>query len=437
MSIFLSFLKKSQLYFIFSFLGAILLGTLLLKAPWVSHTGGTLAWIDACFISTSAVCVTGLVTVTTSGFNPAGQLTILALIQIGALGIMTLTASIVVLMGRKMNYSSAMIFSNLSDSFPLKSVEDLLKTILTYSAIIEFTGFILLTYGFYASGKYGLNEAAYLGMFHSISAYCNAGFSTFDSSLIGMSPFIKIVVSLLIILGGLGVYVIYELYHLSHKHFLRIHTRLVLISSIILIVAGTLLLKFLEYRAHTPISWLDAYFQSVTARTAGFNTIPMQTGSLHPGSIITLIALMLIGASPGGTGGGMKTTTAALVFISLYNTFKGNPKVLLFKREICENNVLKAFTIMAIFIGINIIAAIWLTATDYAPLDAALFEVASALGTVGLSLGISASATVAGKIILIICMFVGRIGPFTLFLFLLGREKTSRLGYPEERVILG
>ena len=430
----LSFIRKSQLYFIFSFLGAIIIGMFLLKLPWVTHDGGSLEWIDALFIATSAVCVTGLVTVTTSGFNLAGQLIILTLIQIGALGIMTLTASIIVLMGRKMNYNNTAMMSNLSESFPLKRVDSLLRTILTYSIVIEAAGFILLTYGFLLSG-YSFGRAAYEALFHSISAFCNAGFSTFDTSLIGMSPFIKVVVSILIILGGLGVYVIYELSHLSHKHFLRIHTRLVLITSFVLIVFGTISLKVLEYRDNVQISWLDAYFQSVTARTAGFNTIPME--NLHPGCIIILIALMLIGASPGGTGGGMKTTTAALVFISLYNTFKGNQIVLIFKREIPLRNVLKAFTIMFTFIAISMVAATWLTATDSASLEAAFFEVASALGTVGLSLGISGQASVMGKLILIICMFVGRIGPFTLFLFLLGREKTSRLGYPEERVILG
>ena len=434
----LSFIKKSQLYFIFSFMGAILIGTLLLKTPWVTHNSGPLEWIDALFISTSAVCVTGLVTVTTSGFNLAGQLIILTLIEIGALGIMTLSASIIVLMGRKMNYSNTMILSNLSEGFPLKSVDALLRTILTYSIVIQFAGFILLTYGFLFEGKYEFGDAVYLAFFHSISAFCNAGFSTFDSSLIGVSPFIKIVVSFLIILGGLGVYVIYELSHLSHKHFLRIHTRLVLITSLILIVFGTVFFKALEYHGDSSISWLDAYFQSVTARTAGFNSIPMSVHDLHPGSIIVLIAFMLIGASPGGTGGGMKTTTAALVFISLYNTFKGNGKVLLFGREIMPNNVLKAFTIMFTFIAISIVAATWLTATEYeVSLASALFEVASALGTVGLSLGISSNATETGKVILIICMFVGRIGPFTMFLFLLGREKSSRLEYPEERVILG
>ena len=339
----LSFIKKSQLYFIFSFLAAIVLGTFLLKSPWVTHSSGTLEWIDALFISTSAVCVTGLVTVTTSGFNLAGQLIILILIQIGALGIMTLTASIIVMMGRKMNYNNTMILSNLSDSFPLRNVNSLLRTILTYSIIIELAGFVLLTYAFWMEGKYDFGRVLYLALFHSISAFCNAGFSTFDTSLVGMSPFIKLVVSTLIILGGLGVYVIYELSHLSHKHFLRIHTRLVLLSSLILIVFGTISFKILEYQGDSPISWMDAYFQSVTARTAGFNTIPMSDIALHPGSIIILIAFMLIGASPGGTGGGMKTTTAALVFISLYNTFKGNQRVLLFKRGNSSKQCFESF----------------------------------------------------------------------------------------------
>lgn len=158
----LSFIKKSQLYFIFSFMGAIMIGTMLLKMPWVTHDSGPLGWLDALFISTSAVCVTGLVTVTTSGFNLVGQLIILALIQVGALGIMTLSASIIVLMGRKMNYSNTMILSNLSEGFPLKSVDALLRTILTYSIVIEFVGFILLTYGFLFEGKYEFGEAVYL-----------------------------------------------------------------------------------------------------------------------------------------------------------------------------------------------------------------------------------------------------------------------------------
>ncbi|MFA7230039.1 MAG: potassium transporter TrkG [Victivallaceae bacterium] len=432
----MNFIKTSQLYFIFSFAAIILLGTVILKMPFITHNGGSMLWIDALFTSTSAVCVTGLTTVNTSGFNLAGQLVILLLIQIGGLGIMTLTASVIVILGKNISFSNAKMISNISDSFPLKSVEGLLKTVAMYTFSIEAVGAGLLFYGFYGMNN-SFFEALYLGVFHSISAFCNAGFSTMDTSLIGMSPFIKIVVSALIILGGLGIYVIYDLSHFRRqkKHF-RIHTKLVLLTSFILIVMGTFGLKVLEYFENgSPISWLDAYFQSVTARTAGFNTVDLSI--LHPSSILIIIALMLIGASPGSTGGGMKTTTAALAFISIYNMFAGNKKVLLFKREVPLVNVLKSYAIMFTFIMLSIIGTILVSATSEATMQAAFFETASALATVGLSLGTSAQAGVACKAILIALMFVGRIGPFTIFLFLMSREKTSRLEYPEVKIIMG
>ncbi len=433
----LSFIKKSQLYFIFSFASIIVLGAVMLKLPFVSHDSGELRWIDAFFTATSAVCVTGLTTVVTSGFNLAGQFILLLLIQLGAIGIMTLTASVVVLLGRSMSFSSTLIFSNLSDKFPLRGVDGLLKTVLTYTFLIEAGGFVLLALGFLFSGQYSLLESVHQALFHAVSAFCNAGFSLFDDSLIRVSPFIKVTVAGLIVLGGLGVYVIYDLVNFSKKHrFLRIHTRLVLFTSFILIVVGAGAIKIFEhFEGGESISWLDAFFQSITARTAGFNTIPMEW--LHPSSIIMLITLMLIGASPGSTGGGMKTTTAALVFISIYNTFKGNRDVLLSKRSIAHSNVLKAFTIMFSFIFLLVIGAILISVSSQATLQAAFFEAASALGTVGLSLGVSANAGVFCKIVLIACMFIGRIGPFTLFLFLLSKEKSSRLEYPPERIIIG
>ncbi|QSH40313.1 potassium transporter TrkG [Lentisphaerota bacterium ZTH] len=403
--------------------------------PFVTHKAGPLSWIDALFTSTSAVCVTGLTTVNTSGFNLTGQLIILTLIQIGGLGIMTLTASIVVLVGRGMSFTNTQLFSNLSDSFPLKSVESLLVTVLTYTFVIELAGFILLTYGFLESNGTTLLDAAYLALFHSVSAFCNAGFSTYDASLVNASPYVQIIVAMLIILGGLGVYVIFELTHYTKVHFLRIHTRLVLITSIFLIAGGAILIKVLEYFEGGRIDWLGAFFQSITARTAGFNSVDLTL--LHPASIMIIIALMLIGASPGGTGGGMKTTTFALVFMSILNTFKGSSRVLLFKREIPQSNILKAYTIMFTFILLSVWSAVLVSATTGATLQDSFFEVASALGTVGLSLGVTAKGGVICKLVLISCMFVGRIGPFTMFLFLLSKEKTSRLEYPQERVIMG
>ncbi len=276
-----------------------------------------------------------------------------------------------------------------------------------------------------------MGKAAYLGIFHSISAFCNAGFSTFDENLVGATAFIKIVITVLIIFGGLVIYVIYDLTHSEHKK-LKIHTRLVLITSLILIIFGTLAFWLLESGR---ISWVDAYFQSVSARTCGFNSVDM--GIFHPASLAVFIVLMMIGASPGSTGGGMKTTTAAIIFMSIYNTFKGNNKVLMFNREIPTLNVLKAYSMMFIYILIAVVATVFASATSEDSLQSVVFEVVSALGTVGLSLGLSAKAGVACKLVLILCMFVGRVGPFTIFLFLLGKEKKSKLNYPQENVIIG
>jgi trk system potassium uptake protein TrkH len=399
----------------------------------VTHSSGALSLIDALFTATSAVCVTGLTTVNPGGFNLTGQLVILLLIQLGGIGIMTLTASILVSVGRNMSFDNTLMISNVSENFPLRQVESMLKTVIFYTFFIEAIGAALLTYGFLDSSKYNfsLGKAAYLGIFHSISAFCNAGFSTFDENLIGTTAFIKIVISVLIIFGGLGIYVIYDLTHSEHKK-LKIHTRLVLITSLILIIFGTLAFWLLESGR---ISWVDAYFQSVSARTCGFNSVDM--GIFHPASLAVFIVLMMIGASPGSTGGGMKTTTAAIIFMSIYNTFKGNNKVLMFNREIPTLNVLKAYSMMFIYILIAVVATVFASATSEDSLQSVVFEVVSALGTVGLSLGLSAKAGVACKLVLILCMFVGRIGPFTIFLFLLGKEKKSKLNYPQENVIIG
>jgi trk system potassium uptake protein TrkH len=305
----------------------------------------------------------------------------------------------------------------------------------TYTFIIEGIGAVLLSTGFMFEGK-PFFYSIYLGIFHSISAFCNAGFSIFDESLIGSSIFVKIVISTLIICGGLGFYVIYDLYNFRRgRKTYRIHTRLVLITTMVLILTGTLAIKLIETHKAFDISWIDAYFQSVTTRTAGFNSVDLTL--LHPSSILIMTVLMLIGASPGSTGGGMKTTTAAVIFISIYNTFKGNPTVMIFRRRIPLSSILKAFSIMFTFILLTIIGVIAIAGVENTTLSVAVFEAVSALGTVGLSLGLTAQAGAMTKIVLIILMFVGRVGPFTFFLFLLSREKSSQIEYPEERVIMG
>ena len=294
----------------------------------------------------------------------------------------------------------------------------------------------MLIIGFLLSGQ-PFFQALYLGIFHAISAFCNAGFSPFDDSLTGVSSYIKIAVAALIIAGGLGMYVIYDLVHFRRQsRVLSINTRLILTATVILIIGGSIGIKFSEnFASVEPISWLDAFFQAVSARTAGFNSVDLS--ALSQSSITLLIILMLIGAAPGSTAGGMKLTGVSLAAISIVNTFFGNQKVLLFKREIPISNVLKSYTIICTYILLTLIGALTLAGCCGDVMIASFFEAASAVGTVGLTVGTTEKLTLAGKLTVIALMFIGRIGPFTMFLFLLGREKKSALTYPEERVVIG
>lgn len=350
---------------------------------------------------------------------------------------MTLTVSIIMLLAGRVSMSSQVMMSNVSDNFPIRGINQLIWTVVCYTFAIEIVGVFLLFIGF-TCGTMDMSwgKALYNAWFHSISAFCNAGFSTWDSSLMGTGPLVKMTVALLITLGGLGVYVIYDLIHWRRREkMLRIHTRLVLWTSLILVIGGTVLIFCLEQSQGSPISWLDAFFQSVTCRTAGFNTVEISV--LHTSTLIIMIVLMLIGASPGSTGGGMKTTTAALIFISVYNTIKGNRSVLLMNRQIAESNILKAFTTMFIFLALLLVASTLIAFADGLRMQETIFEAASALGTVGLSVGVSMKAGASAKMVLIVLMFLGRVGPFTFFLFLLSKERKTKLVYPEERIILG
>lgn len=429
-----SFIKKSQFYFIFSFLGLITVGTLLLRLP-ILKGGGELSWIDALFTATSAVCVTGLLTVDLTNFSLLGQMIVLGLIQLGGIGIVTMSGSILVLMGKNMSWSEFKVFSNMTDNYNPHGVESMMRAIFAYMIIVEAIGMALLFVGFMLNG-FSFVDSLWHSLFQSVSAFCNAGLSTLPGSLTKVSSMIKIVCACLIVFGGLGMYVVYDvLQSFVQRRKMRVNTKLILLTTLLLIVSGALLLKYYQYRSGNQISWVDAVFQSVTARTAGFNSIDMNI--LAPGSVLILIFLMLIGGAPGSTAGGMKVTTFALVMAAIYNTFCGNEKVLIFKRKIATGTVLKAFTIAITFIVLSSVGAGIFQSLCKISLQKAYFEVVSALGTVGLSLGMGDAYTWNGKLLIIIYMFVGRVGPLTLMVFLLGREKKSKLIYPEEKIIIG
>lgn len=415
-------------YLILSFLILIGIGTLFLNMPFVKHQNG-ISFIDTLFTSTSAVCVTGLTTVNTSGFNWQGELVLLLLMQLGGIGIMTLSSSFILAIRGKISLKHKISFFRTQENTSLHDIYDILRFILLITFISEFIGAILLGIGFFAQGNTIL-ESVHQGIFHSVSAFCNAGFSTYDSSLIGMNNLIKYTVMALIIVGGIGYHVIYEIvkkYKIEKR--LSLHTKIVLFTTVSLILIGTLLIFVFE---RGKISVSDCLFQSVTARTAGFNTVDLL--NLHYLSLFFITLLMFIGASPGSTGGGIKTTTFFIVVFSIFKILKGKNNIVIFNRQIPENIILKSFAILAVYFIVAFLGTLAMLYHNTHGFLNTLFEVTSALGTVGLSLGISSEAGMYGKLILILIMFIGRVGPASIVMFTFKNDKEIKIKYPEESV---
>lgn len=414
-----------------TFVMASVVGGAALFLPFVSHIRG-LSFLDALFTATSAVCVTGLVTVPTSGFNMAGQLIILLLIQLGGIGIMTLTSSLILFSTNRLDLRHRMQAAQMTDTFSFKEVESVLKVILRFTAVTEAVGAMVMAVGFAAHGA-PPGRALYLGLFHAVSAFCNAGFSTFDSSMVGQGSLVKVVTMVLIFLGGLGYYVIFDLMeYFARGDRLTNHTRVVLGVSLFLVAAGWAAFWGLEAGRLGP---LDALFQSVTARTAGFNSVDI--ASMGRVSIFILLILMIVGASPGSTGGGVKTTTFFVAIASIYSALRGHTKVVVLGRRLPQSNVVRAFALIFLYCAFLCVGIGALLYTDHGEFLTTAFEVASALGTVGLSLGLTPHLSTAGKVIIILTMLAGRVGPATITLIFLRGERRSHVDYPEERLILG
>ncbi len=414
-------------YLVVSFIVLIAAGTLLLKMPWVVHRDG-LSWLDALFTATSAVCVTGLTTVPTSGFNLWGQLTILLLIQLGALGIMTLTSSFLLAFRGNLRLRHRLSFSQLSENVNLQDATYVLRHILRITLISEGIGVVLLFAGFRMQGL-GAGDAAYQALFHSVSAFCNAGFSPYDQSLTGAHWLVKLTVALLIIIGGLGYLVIFELIHRRQNRRLSLHSRVVLLTTFWLVTGGMFLIYLFE---EGRMGWTDAFFQSVTTRTAGFNTVDLT--ALSSATIFLFMILMFIGASPGSTGGGIKTTNFFIMLYAVLSVLKGKTSVVYRNRSISNRMILKAFgTAISYFIVLSA-GSLLLMYVEKAPVKTTLFEAISAMGTVGLSLGLTPQLTVAGKWIIILLMFTGRLGPASFAMATMMRRKEVKIRYPEAEI---
>lgn len=433
---------------ILSFLVIILVGTLLLYLPISAAEGRSISFIDALFTATSATCVTGLSTLSVpENFSFMGQVIVLVLIQIGGLGYMTLYSSMTILLGKSLAVRDQVMMQDLLD---ISSLEDLLQMIINiirFTLVIELIGAVILTISFNYIG-YEFGESLYFGIFHSISAFCNAGFSLFDNSLelFATNPFIHGTISVLILLGGLGFIVLKELEYIVFKGGklinLTVHSKIVLTTNIVLIVLVAVYIFFGEY-----LNGLNAYgiweklqlsfFQSITTRTAGFNTISLS--SLHPHTIYLMSLVMFIGASPGSTGGGIKTTTFAILFQSVKATLRGRDKVEFFDRTVPNILVVRAVSIIVIsLIIVSFFILLMMRLEPEHDFLSLFFEVMSAFATVGLSLGITPYLSIAGKLVISILMVVGRVGPLTLALAIgKNKKEVGNIEYPEGRIMIG
>jgi trk system potassium uptake protein TrkH len=438
---------------ILSFITIILLGTWLLNLPHAARTKPA-PFIDALFTATSAVCVTGLIVVDTGSFySQFGQMVILSLIQVGGLGIMTFSVFFYLLLGRSIGIRDRRIIQDTFSQFPIRNIYVLLKSVFLYTIAIESVGGFFLFLGW--KNSFSPMKGLYFSIFHAISAFCNAGFSLFSDSFEGFQNNILVNLSLtsLIILGGIGFIVLREMVGIGFRKNtppgISLHSKVVLTTTAALIILGTLLIFFIERDGSLlkfPLGKqiLISYFQSVTSRTAGFNTIPMV--SLSNATLFLLVIFMFIGASPGSCGGGIKTTNLATLISLAVNRYKGRERAHLFKRTVPHETVSRSISIILASVLAVTIITIFLLITQLGDLSHTesrglfldyLFETVSAFGTVGLSMGVTTKLDTAGKLIIITMMLLGRLGPLTLAFAMARRVKKIEFQYAEENIIVG
>jgi len=438
------FFGRPALLVLVSFAMLIAVGTLLLSMPAASTSGRAIAPVDALFTATSATCVTGLIVLDTpNDLSLFGQLVVLALIQVGGLNIMVLSTFAAVMMGRGLGLRGERAIGELLDIQETRSAYRLIVFIVVTTFTIEAAGALALAAAFLRHDM-GWLEALWKGAFHSISAFCNAGFALQSDSLIPFQrdPAVLLPIICLITLGGIGFAVLaFAWLRVAgrRKIGLAVQVRVVLVASAVLVAIGWLAFAALEWEsslAGLPVRdrVLNALFQSVTCRTAGFNSVAFD--SLHPATVLLMIFLMFVGASPGGTGGGIKTTTLVVLLSAVPSAARGRPDVVLFRRRIAPGTFYRSAAIAVVSALVVGVGAMLLLASQHGGIASMLFEVVSAFGTVGLSLGATAMLDAFGKVLVAAVMLAGRVGPLTLAL-LFGRSGEARVGYPEASLMVG
>lgn len=434
------------------FLVLIAIGTILLALPISSTQQGWGDPLVALFTATSAVCVTGLVVVDTGTyFSDFGEATILALIQVGGLGYMTVNTFLLLLVGRRLGLRERLAIQQSMDNSVLAGGKPLILSIIAMTLVIELTGLFCLYPVF--SRDYGPSYGLWLSMFHSVSAFNNAGFGLFKDNIVGyaLDPWVNAVITALVILGGIGYQVIMEFLSWLRNRLsgnrcrnpFSLHFKIVTSTTAALLVLGTLALFLIEYQNPDTLGpvapqykLLMAWFQSVITRTAGFNSIDI--GAMGNASLFIMIALMFVGASPGSTGGGIKTTTLSILLACTRMALQGKEQVLVFRRQIATTRVLKAISVV-VGSGLVVVVATALVSVSNPAVSFIdiFFEAVSAFATVGLSTGITADLSDIGKYVIVFTMYLGRVGVLLFMAALLGDPKPSSVQYPEEELLIG
>ncbi|MEW5784950.1 MAG: TrkH family potassium uptake protein [Bacillota bacterium] len=432
-------------YLIGGFMAVILAGSLLLTLPAATRGDG-IGYLDALFTATSAVCVTGLVVVDTGTFfSPLGQAVIMILIFIGSLGFMTMATLIFIFLGRRISLRDRLVVKEALNQETMTNLVPLVTAVVRMAVILELAGAAVMSIRFVP--ELGWGRGIFYGLFHAVSAFGNAGFDlfgNFDSlTRFPTDYLVNGMILALLIIGGLGFTVIFDLFKcVRHRCRPSLHTRMAVMITLILLLLGTAAVLALESKNPETMGALSpggklfaALFTAATPRTAGFSVLG--TGAHYMPTLVIIMALMFIGASPASTGGGVKTTTFGAVVIALVALIRGQEEPVLFRRRLPLYQIFKAVAIIGGAITLVFFATFLLTMFERQSFIALLFETVSAFGTVGLSLGITPELSAPGKAVLIFTMFSGRLGPLTMLVALARRKKEEGLNYPEEKLLIG
>jgi trk system potassium uptake protein len=424
----------------------IFTGSILLSLPIASVDGNATPFIDSFFTATSAVCVTGLVTLDTgTHWSYFGKTVILILIELGGLGFMSFATLIALLLGKRITLKERLVMQEAMNSFNLQGIVKMAKYMLGFTFSVQLLGALLLSTQFIPI--YGLGKGIYFSIFHSVSAFCNAGFDLIGDfrslTPFAENPVIILTLAALIVIGGLGFAVWSEIYTFKGLKKLSLHSKVVITITVGLLLVGWVLMLLFEINNPAtlgPMSlkgkFINSLFASVTPRTAGFNSISTSDMTM-PGRFLTMI-LMFIGGSPGSTAGGIKTTTFGILLLTVISVIKGKEDTEVFQKRIAREQVYRSFVIAVLALSLVMVVSMLLSISEVgSSFEYVLYEATSAFGTVGLSLGLTTKLSLFGKLIISFTMYSGRLGPLTIALALAKVKSSNKIKYPEDKILVG